>query len=55
MKDTKTQYSVDEAYVTKSDDNFNTVQLIALSDKIQSIKIYDVTSAQAFLDDDGGY
>lgn len=60
MEDTKAQYSVDEsifesADATKSDDSFNTAQLIALSDQIQSIKIYDVTSAQAFLDDDCGY
>lgn len=59
MEDTKAQYSVDESisesaeYVIKSDDSFNTAQLIALSNQIQSIKIYDVTSTQAFLDDDG--
>lgn len=53
------QYSVDEAvsesaeYFIKSD--FNKVQLIALSYNIPSVKVSNIESAQAFLNDDGGY
>ncbi|MBF7691583.1 type II toxin-antitoxin system RelB/DinJ family antitoxin [Acinetobacter sp. SCC474] len=38
-----------------SDDDFNTAQLIALSHNIPSVKVSNIKSAQAFLDDDGGY
>ena len=38
-----------------SDDDFNTAQLIALSHNIPSVKVSNTKSAQAFLNDDGGY
>lgn len=38
-----------------SDDDLNTAKLIALSHNIPSVKVSDAISAQAFLDDDGGY
>ena len=38
-----------------SDDDFKTAQLIELSYNIPSVKVTDTKSAQAFLNDDGGY
>ena len=38
-----------------SDDDFNTAQLTALSHNIPSVKVSNTKSAQAFLNDDGGY
>lgn len=38
-----------------SDEDLNTVKLIALSHNIPSVMITNAQSASAFLEDDGGY